>query len=173
MQHQSQGPGLVPTASLGVFIPAQSTSSKPPNSTVRFTWVPPAVLLLSVPLLQGKPFLAALAQRGPPGVSSRRQEAALGHMIVVVQSLSRVQLFGPRGQHARLLCPSHCISWSLLKLMSIELIMPSNHLVLCHLLLLLPSFFPSFRVFSNESAFRIRCPKYWSFSFSISPPNAY
>ena len=66
----SQGPGLVSTASLGVFIPAQSTCSKPPDSTVRFTWVPPAVLLLSVPLLQGKPFLGALAQRGPPGVSS-------------------------------------------------------------------------------------------------------
>jgi len=60
-------------------------------------------------------------------------------------------------------------SWSLLKLMSIESVMPSNHLILCHPLFLLPSVFPSIRVFSNESALRIRWPKYWSFSFSISP----
>ena len=64
-------------------------------------------------------------------------------------------------------------SWTLLKLMSIELMMPSNHLILCHPLLLLPSIFPSIRVFSNESAFHIRWPKYWSFSFSISPSNEY
>ena len=64
-------------------------------------------------------------------------------------------------------------SWSLLKLMSIELGMPSNHLILCHPLLLLPSIFPSIRVFSNESVLRIRWPKYWSFSFSISPSNEY
>ena len=62
-------------------------------------------------------------------------------------------------------------SRSLLKLMSIELIMPSNHLILCHPLLLLPSIFPSIRVFSNESALHIRWPKYWSFSFNISPSN--
>ena len=64
-------------------------------------------------------------------------------------------------------------SQSLLKLMSIESVMPSNHLVLCHPLLLLPSIFPSIRVFSNELALRIRWPKYWSFSFSISPSNEY
>ena len=116
-----------------------------------------------------KPFLAALAQRGPSGVSSRRRGAALGH-VIVVQLLSRVQLFGPHGQHVRLPCSSHSISRSLLKLMSIELIMPSNHLVLCHLLLL-PSVFPSIRVFSNESAFHIRWPKFWS--FGISPSTAY
>jgi len=62
-------------------------------------------------------------------------------------------------------------SWSLPKLMSIESVMPSNHLILCHPLLLLPSIFPSIRVFSNESALCIRWPKYWSFSFSISPSN--
>ena len=61
--------------------------------------------------------------------------------------------------------------WSLPKLMSIELVMPFNRLILCCPLLLLPSIFPSIRVFSNESALRIRCPKYWSFSFSISPSN--
>ena len=62
-------------------------------------------------------------------------------------------------------------SWSLPKLMSIELVMPSNHLILCRPLLLLPSIFPSIRVFSNESALHIRWPKYWSFSFNISPSN--
>ena len=61
--------------------------------------------------------------------------------------------------------------WSLLKLMSIRLVMPSNHLILCHPLLLLPSIFPSIRVFSNESGLCIRWPKYWSFSFNISPSN--
>ena len=64
-------------------------------------------------------------------------------------------------------------SWSLLKLMSIESVMPSNHLVLCHPLLLLPSIFPSIREFSNESVLHIRWPKHWSFSFSISPSNEY
>ena len=62
-------------------------------------------------------------------------------------------------------------SWSLPKPMSIESVMPSNHLILCHPLLLLPSIFPSVRVFSNESALHIRWPKYWSFSFNISPSN--
>ena len=62
-------------------------------------------------------------------------------------------------------------TWSLLKLVSIELVMPSNHLILCHPLLLLPSIFPSIRVFSNESAIHVRWPKYWSFSFNISPSN--
>ena len=68
---------------------------------------------------------------------------------------------------------SFIISWTLLKLMSIELVMPFNHLVLCCRLLLLPSIFPSIRVFSNELIFHIRWPKYWSFSFSISPSNEY
>ena len=64
-------------------------------------------------------------------------------------------------------------SWSLLKLMSFESVMPSNHLILCHPLLLLPSIFPSIRVISNESALHIRWPKYWSFSFNISSSNEY
>ena len=64
-------------------------------------------------------------------------------------------------------------SWNLFKLMSIELVMPSNHLILCCPLFLLPSVFPSITVFSNESVLRIRWLKYWSFSFSISPPNEY
>ena len=64
-------------------------------------------------------------------------------------------------------------SWSLLKFMSIELVMTSNHLILCHFFLFLSSIFPSIRVFSNDSALYIRWPKYWSFSFSISPSNEY
>ena len=76
----------------------------------------------------------------------------------------------PRGlQHTRLPCPS--LSSSLLKLMSIESVMPPNHLLPCHPLLLLPSVCPSIRVFSNDPALHIRWPKYWSFSFSISPSN--
>ena len=74
-------------------------------------------------------------------------------------------------QYTKLPCPSQF--QSLLKLMSIELVMPSNHLILCHPLLLQPSIFPSIRVFSNESVLHIRWPKYWSFSFSISPSNEY
>ena len=75
----------------------------------------------------------------------------------------------PHGLHCA--SPSITNSWSLLKLMSIETMMPSNHLILCHPLLLPPSIFPSIRVFSNESVLRIRWPKYWSFSFSINPFN--
>ena len=76
----------------------------------------------------------------------------------------------PHGHQASL---SITNSGSLLKLMSIELVMPSNHLILCHPLLLPPSIFPSIRVFSNESTLHIRWPKYWSFSFNISPSNEY
>ena len=86
-----------------------------------------------------------------------------------VQSLSRVQLCNPMTA-ARQASLSITQSWSLLKLMSIELVMPSNHLILCRPLLLLPSIFPSIRVFSNESDLHIRWPKYWSLSFSISSP---
>ena len=68
-------------------------------------------------------------------------------------------------------CPSPAPGACLIKLMSTESMMPSNHLILCHPLLLLPSIFPSIRVFSNESVLCIRWPKYWSFSFSISPSN--
>ena len=90
-----------------------------------------------------------------------------------VQLLSRVWLFVTSWTAARQASLSITNSWSLLKLMSIESVMPSNHLILCHPLLLLPSIIPSIRVFSNESVLRIRWPKYWSFSFSISPSNEY
>ena len=85
------------------------------------------------------------------------------------QSLSRVQLFATPRTAARQASLSITNSQSLLKLMSKESVMPSNHLILCHPLLLFPSMFHSIRVFSNESVLCIRWPKYWSFSFSISP----
>ena len=93
------------------------------------------------------------------------------HGMCSVHSLSRVQLFATPWTVAWQV--SLCItnSWSLLKLMSTESVMPSNHLILCHPLLLPPSILPSIRVFSNESVLCIRWPKYWSFSFSISPSN--
>ena len=93
--------------------------------------------------------------------------------VVVFQSLSHVQFFATTWTAAHQASLSFTISQSLLKLMSIESVMPSNHLILCCPLLLLPSVFPSIRVFSSESVLRTRWPKYWSFSFSISPSNEY
>ena len=90
-----------------------------------------------------------------------------------VQLLSCIQLFATPWTAARQASLSITNSWSLLKLMSIESVMPSNHLILCCPLLLLPSIFLSIRVFSNESLLHIRWPKYWSFSFTISPSNEY
>ena len=90
-----------------------------------------------------------------------------------VQPLSRVRLFATPWTLACQASLSITKSRSLLKLMSIELVMPSNHLILCCPLFLSPSIFPSIRVFSNESVLHIRWPKYWSFSFSISPSNEY
>ena len=89
------------------------------------------------------------------------------------QSLSHVQFFAMPWTVAWQAFLSITNSWSLMKLMSIESVMPSNHLNLCHPILLTPSIFPSTRVFSNESVLHIRWPKYWSFSFSISPSNEY
>ena len=93
--------------------------------------------------------------------------------MLSVQSLSRVQLFvtpWTAAPQASLIITNF---WSLLKLMSIELVMQSKHLILCLPLFLLPPIFPSIRVFSNESVLRIKWPQYWSFSFSISPSNEY
>ena len=101
-----------------------------------------------------------------PGQGTKIPQAA-----VVVQSLSHIQLLVTPWTAARQASLSFTISWSWFKLMSIESVMPSNHLILCHPLLLLPSIFPNIRVFSSESALRIRWPKYWSFSFNISPSN--
>ena len=90
-----------------------------------------------------------------------------------VQSLSCVLLFATPWTAAPQACLSITNSQSWLRLMSIELMMPSNHLILCHPLLLLPSIFPSIRIFSSESVLQMRWPKYWSFSFSVSPSNEY
>ena len=96
-----------------------------------------------------------------------------GNFLSSVQSLSHVQLFATPWTVSRQASLSITNSWSLLKLMSMELLMPSNYFILCCPLLLLPSIFPSFRVFSNESVLHITWPKYWSFSFSISPSNEF
>ena len=90
-------------------------------------------------------------------------------IISSVQSFSRVQFFVTPRTAARQASLSITNSWCLLKLKSIEPVMPPNHLILCRPLLLLPSIFPRIRVFSNQSVLRIRWPKYWNFSFSISP----
>ena len=94
-----------------------------------------------------------------------------GHQFSSVQLLSRVQLFVTPWITARQAFLSITNSQNLPKFMSIESVMPSSHLILCHPLLLLPPIPPSIRVFSNESTLRMRWPKYWSFSFSISPFN--
>ena len=109
--------------------------------------------------------------------SNRQQESQLaavcppGLLFSLVQSLSRVELFMTPWTTAHQASLSITNSRSLLKLMCIESVVPSNHLILCRPLLLPPSIFPSIRVFSNELAFHIRWLKYWSFSFNISPSN--
>ena len=101
------------------------------------------------------------------------KSAAVNIQITTVPSLSRVQLFATPGTAAHQASLSVTSSQSLLKLVSIESVIPSNLLILCRPLLLPPSIFPSIRVFSNESVLHIRWPKYWSLSFSISPSNEY
>ena len=105
--------------------------------------------------------------------SKSRPRTNLYSQFSSVQSLSHVWLLATPWTAARHASRSITNSRSLFKLMSIESVMPSNHLLLCHPLLLLPSIFPSIRVFSNDSVVGIRRPKYYSFSFSISPSNEY
>ena len=117
----------------------------------------------------------------PPSCPSRLSQSTdlgslchtAGSQFSSVQSLSCVWLFATPWTAARQASLSITNSWSLLKLMSMESVMPFNRLILCHPLLLLPSIFPSIRVFSNESVLHIRWPKYWSFSFNISPSSEY
>ena len=106
-------------------------------------------------------------------MTNRNWVWSIGVFAIVVQSLSRVQHFATPWTAACQASLSFTISRSLFKLVSIESVMPSNHLILFRPLIHLPSVFPSIRVFSNESSVRIRWPKYWSFSFSISPSNEY
>ena len=105
------------------------------------------------------PFLTGFGSQGP--------------FVVVFQLLSHVRLFATAWAAACQASLPFTTSLSVLKFMSIESVMPSNHLILCHPLLLLPSIFHSIRIFSNELALHIRWPKYWSFSFSISPSYEY
>ena len=126
--------------------------------------IPPLVLQKSGSLL---------VERGGSQLGLSGPQSPCGVRIVVAQSLSQIRLFATPWTAARQPSLSFTISQSLLKLMFIESVMPSNYLILFCPLLLLPSIFPSSRVFSNESALCIRWPKYWSFSFSISPSNEY
>ena len=102
-----------------------------------------------------------------------RDHCLLSHTLLVQFSCSVVSDFVTPWTAARHVSLSITNSWSLLKLTSMKSVMPSNHLILCCPLLLLPSILPSIRVFSNESVLHIRWPKYWSFSFSIGPSNEY
>ena len=107
-----------------------------------------------------------------PALSHLPQLPPIHHLVLtIVQSLSRVWLFATPWTAANQdsLSLSYIISQSLLKLVSIESMIPPNHLILCHPLLLLPSIFPSIRIFSNESILHIKWPNYWSFSSGISP----
>ena len=124
------------------------------------------LLFLSCPLLLPLTFLTSSYQHPCDYIVSPNQFGS-------VQSLSSVRIFATPRTAARQASLSITNSQSLLKLMSIESAMPSNRLILYHPLLLPPSIFPSIRVFSNESALRIRWPEYWSFSFSISPSSEY
>ena len=102
-----------------------------------------------------------------------KPEELHGFPFVVVQSLSHIQLLATPWIVAYQAFLSFTISWSLLRFMSIESVMLSNHLILCRSLLILLSIFPSIRIFCSESALRVKWLKYWSFSFSISPSNEY
>ena len=113
-------------------------------------------------LLHCRQILYHLSHQGSPSVQ-----------FSSVQLLSHVRIFVTPWTAARHASLSITNSWSLLKLISVKLVMPSNHLILCHPLLLLPLIFPSIRVFSDESVLHIRRAKYWSFSFSITPSNEY
>ena len=129
-------------------------------------WTNSEIAVQKVTLLQQSlPFFSLSIYEGCSVQSSIRYE------VTVIQLLSGVRLFSIPWAAARQASPSFTFSPSLLKLMSIKSVMPSNHLILCRPLLLLPSIFPSIKVFSNELALRIRWPNYWSFSFSISPSN--
>ena len=128
---------------------------------------------------RGTIFKSLVLDKIPYRINTSRKGKVLQDQIleqsnfVVVQSLNHVRLFATPWTAAHQASLSITIFWSLLKIMSIESVMPSNYLTLCCPLLLLPSIFPQIRVFSNESTHYIRWPKYWSFSLSISPLNDY
>ena len=146
-----------------------SKSLIPSSLCSNFTWLPCLKLHQTLsPTNSTSSLPAAFSQSivSIPLTSSNTQ-----YNFSSVQSLSHVWLFATPWTAARQASLSVTSSWSLPKFMSIESVMPSNHPILCCPLLLLPSIFPSIRVFSNESTLHIRWPKYWSFSFNISPSN--
>ena len=118
-------------------------------------------------------FFSQLSQKGSPIITMINSKYACFSQFSSIQLLSHVQLFATPGTTAHQTSLSITNTRSLPKLMSIESVIPSNRLILCRPLLLLPSIFPSIRVFSNESALHMRWPKYWSFSFNIRPSNEY
>ena len=139
-----------------------------------------AISSMSLSIFQQTPIIRHLTEfwdstfdfwKEPTLISDICPKSRKGEWPCPVQSLSHVALFATSWMAARQASLSTTNSQSLLKSMCIELVRPSNHLILCRPLLLLPSIFPSSRVFANESALHIRWPKYWSFCFSISPPN--
>ena len=131
----------------------------------------PSPLGSSVSSMLRIPFAVGSEHRGDSLEFSQCCFSICCRKISSVQSLSHVRFFLTPWTAVRQASLFIINSQSLLKLMSIQSVMPPNHLILCHPLLLLPSIFPSIRIFSSESAHRIKWPKYWSFSFSISPSN--
>ena len=137
----------------------------------RQEWEPTPVFLTGKP--HGQKILVAYS---PQGWKTQMRLGDLNHhhhQFSSVQSFSHVQFFTTPWTAARQASLSITNSWILLKLMSIESVIPSNRIIICFPFLPLPSVFPSIRVFSNESVLHIRCPKYWRFSFNISPSNEY
>ena len=161
------GVGLLEPPTLLFSRPIVSDSLRPP-------WTAACQASLSLTISQSLPGSCPLHQWCHPTISSSDalfffRPQSFPPTFSSVQSLGRVGLFGTSWTAAHQASLSITNSWSLLKLMSIKLVIPSNHLILCCPLLLLLSIFPSIRVFSNESVLHIRWPKYWSFSSSINP----
>ena len=144
-----------------------------PDSLLSYSIMKRLYSSLKIKTVSERPELDWLSCRGIYAQGVVEISRAVSWQFSSVQSLSCVQLFATPWTAAHQASLSITNSWSSLSLIAIESVMPSNHLILCRPLLLPPSIFPSIRVFSNESALRIRWPKYWSLSFSISPSNEY
>ena len=151
-----------------MFKPRPAHCLRCPECGLGFAWLCASSRGLPCPPLSSLPVLTPY-----PAIQNLIRPTSCGCFPSSVQPLSRVRLFETPWTVACQASLSITNSQSLLKLMSIESVMPSNHLIFCHPLLLPPSIFPSIRVFSNESVLCIMWPKYWHFSFSISPSNEY
>ena len=164
----------------GILVPYPGVEPRPPALTARSLshWTTREVPRTFSITPKETPHLLAVTPKSPPSPKTHLQPQITHPLPSLYISLFSVQFScsvvsnsfrSHELQHARHPCPTN--SWSLRKPMSTESVMPSNHLILCRPLLLLSSIFPSIRVFSNESALHMRWPKYWSFSFNISPSN--